>query len=505
MEEYIAGLWNDNFMPHGHCYFWEPGILWSHAISDSIIALAYFFIPLSLVKIVRARKEDDFSYMWMLVLFAIFILGCGATHVMDVINIWEPFYKIDSALRIITALASIGTALMLFRITPKLIMVPSARRWKELNEELTALNESLEEKVQERTRELEDLAERYRFMADSIPQIVWTADGEGTTVFLNKRWYEYTGMEEGTIGNQTDWVHPEDLPQVMEKLETAYAEGRQFETKLRIRDKHNVYRWHLSRSAPMRNQDGEVIKWFGSSTNIHDQVEQNEHLQRVNEELDTFVYTASHDLKAPIHNLEGLLSIKRQKFPAGNPQAEKLEIMMLRSVERLRSVIMDLADVDRMMRGQLDEAHWVNLPQLIEEFKAANIYMLEESGAEITTDFSSDEVLTLSRKQMRTLLDNLLSNSINYRNPEVKCLIKVSVSESDDYYRLTVEDNGLGIPADQQEKVFKMFQRYHTHIKGTGAGLYIIKTLVEKVKGNIKLESAEDIGTTITIDLPKVK
>jgi len=130
-----------DFMPHGHCYYWEPYILWSHAISDGIIALAYCAIPLSLIYIFRKRR--DFTFIWVMVLFSIFIFGCGITHLFDVITIWNPIYQADSVARMITAAASIGTALVLVRITPAILRIPSARQWIELNEQLQASNDQL--------------------------------------------------------------------------------------------------------------------------------------------------------------------------------------------------------------------------------------------------------------------------------------------------------------------------------------------------------------------------
>ncbi len=127
-------------MPHGHCYFWEPYILWSHALSDSIIALAYLSIPLSLWHIVNKRKDVEFG--WIALLFAVFIFGCGITHVFDVVTIWNPVYKLDSLARIITALASLGTALVLIKITPRLLL-PTTSQWQKVNEDLTLANTQL--------------------------------------------------------------------------------------------------------------------------------------------------------------------------------------------------------------------------------------------------------------------------------------------------------------------------------------------------------------------------
>ncbi len=128
MGDFFRQLFESDFMPHGHCYYWKPDILWSHAISDGIIATAYFVIPLVLLYIFRKRSST--KYVWIMVLFAIFITGCGITHVFDVVTIWNPLYLFDSVFRIITALASIGTALVLVKVTPNILDIPTAEEWR---------------------------------------------------------------------------------------------------------------------------------------------------------------------------------------------------------------------------------------------------------------------------------------------------------------------------------------------------------------------------------------
>lgn len=108
-------------------------------------------------------------------LFALFILGCGATHLMDVIVIWKPRYYIDSIAQIISAKVTICTTLMLIKITPRLILIPSAEKWQKMNEDLKQLNESLEIKVEARTAALAESAATFEFVTDTIPQLVWTA------------------------------------------------------------------------------------------------------------------------------------------------------------------------------------------------------------------------------------------------------------------------------------------------------------------------------------------
>jgi PAS domain-containing protein len=188
METVFKQVHQMDFMPHGHCYFWEPYILWSHAISDSIIALAYMAIPLILIYIFRKRK--DFKFIWIMVLFAVFIFGCGVTHVFDVVTIWNPIYRLDSVARIITALASVGTAVVLIKITPNILSIPTTEQWIRVNEELKS--QLIE--LQEKDRSIEAFQE-FEALTETLPQLVWTNDEAGQAKFYNQRWYEYTGLD----------------------------------------------------------------------------------------------------------------------------------------------------------------------------------------------------------------------------------------------------------------------------------------------------------------------
>lgn len=505
MLEYIKELWNTDYMPHGHCYFWDPGIMWTHAISDSIIALAYFIIPVSLIKIVR--KRNDFSYIWMLVLFAIFIWGCGATHVMDVINIWEPWYRIDSGLRVITALASIGTALMLIKITPQLILFPSSQKWKEMNEELRALNEELERKVQERTQGYQEIAAKFEFLTDTIPQIVWTTDDLGDINYMNKTWYDYTGLQKGEPDEfkLKNILHPDDIKRVETRWEQSLEKSEPFEIDLRLREgKSDTFRWHLSRALPMKNERGRVTTWLGTATDIHDQKLQQEELLRINEELDNFVYIASHDLKTPIHNLDGLMQILEHRLSSESKrEAAPIRSMMAKSIEQLKITINDLADISSLQRQlEIGDQQFVNINDLVEDFKVNYHVLMNETGARIETSLQLPN-LYFSRKHLRSIIDNLLSNSLKYRTPGRLPRIWIETYETEKFMVLSVKDNGLGIKKEHQDKIFDMFRRFHRNTEGSGVGLNIVKRIVNRYNGQITVESALEEGTKFTIFLPK--
>jgi uncharacterized membrane protein YqjE len=135
MPNFISNLFSSEaFMPHGHCYLWQANILWTHVISDAIIAMAYATIPFALIYLVRKRK--DLAFNWIFVMFGIFILACGATHLMNIWTVWDPVYRLTGLVKAVTALASIGTAIALWPLIPRVLVLPSPSQLREANESL---------------------------------------------------------------------------------------------------------------------------------------------------------------------------------------------------------------------------------------------------------------------------------------------------------------------------------------------------------------------------------
>src|SRR6266581_1747842 len=156
-----------NFMPHGMCYLWQRGVLGLHVVSDALITLAYFSIPFTLVYFVRKRK--DLQFHWMFLCFALFIVACGTTHLMEIWVIWHPTYWLSGGIKALTAMASVPTAILLIRLVPQALQLPSPSTLRIANAELERqiaerqraesdvrrINEQLEQRVADRTRELE--------------------------------------------------------------------------------------------------------------------------------------------------------------------------------------------------------------------------------------------------------------------------------------------------------------------------------------------------------------
>jgi signal transduction histidine kinase len=170
--KFFSDLFATDFVPHGYCMRWASSVVWLHVASDAIIALAYFVIPIALILFVRKRK--DLAFHWMFVAFGIFILACGTTHVFSIITLWYPVYRIEGVIKAVTALSSIVTAVLLVKMIPVALRLPSPddlRREIELRkgaeQDLRNANAGLEQRVQERTARME----RYNKALQSIAYI----------------------------------------------------------------------------------------------------------------------------------------------------------------------------------------------------------------------------------------------------------------------------------------------------------------------------------------------
>ncbi|WP_339490389.1 sensor histidine kinase [Pseudomonas rhizophila] len=134
MNDLLALLTDKRFIPHGHCYMWRPDLLWTNVIADGLITLSYISIPFTLLYFIHKRKDVPFD--WMLTAFGVFILACGTSHVMEILTIWQPYYWLSALVKVITAIASVITAILLVRLVPAALKIPSPQQLARVNDEL---------------------------------------------------------------------------------------------------------------------------------------------------------------------------------------------------------------------------------------------------------------------------------------------------------------------------------------------------------------------------------
>ena len=231
-------------------------------------------------------------------------------------------------------------------------------------------------------------------------------------------------------------------------------------------------------------------------------LEQNEELQKINSELDKFVYSASHDLRAPLRSLLGLIYLFRidKEVEKHGQYLDKME----RSILNLDKLIQDIIQYSRNSRLEVTRESFV-IAHYIEELLEDLKYQGDPNKViEIIKQTPDNLIMNTDKFRLGVILNNLLSNAIRYADPAKKsALLKINAEETEKSYTITVEDNGIGIGNEFLGDIFKMFFRAHDKKVGTGLGLYIVKETVAILKGCISVESQVGIGTKFKIELPK--
>ncbi|QHT67309.1 PAS domain S-box protein [Rhodocytophaga rosea] len=396
---------------------------------------------------------------------------------------------------------------------------------------------------------------RLALLLESIPQLTWTSPAEEFTInFFNKRWYDYTGLtQEQSLG--LGWqqaLHPDDLSLVIARRTAGRREAMSYRAENRYRHRDGSYRWHLTQVMPIKDENNHILLWVGTATDIDElkTVEQalqtttqelaasneelhsaseellasneelleanqavlesnqkleasNQALTRINTDLDNFIYTASHDLKAPIANIEGLMLALIKKLTAKfllDEEQHRMLSMIAASIDRLKSTIASLTQIAKVQKGG-EEVETISIQRVIDEVELDLTKLLEATPVHIDKNIEIDE-FRFARKNLQSIFYNLLSNAVKYASPERRPQITIVTQKREDYVMIEVKDNGIGISENNLQKLFTMFKRFHTHVEGTGIGLYIVKRIVENAGGKIGVESKLNRGTAFTIYLP---
>jgi PAS domain S-box-containing protein len=231
----------------------------------------------------------------------------------------------------------------------------------------------------------------------------------------------------------------------------------------------------------------------------------NQQLIRTNVDLDNFIYTASHDLRAPIANIEGLLQALTHQLPPGvanEDQVQPILGMMQGAVERFQKTINHLTDVTKLQKEQIQPTQTVDLAAIVEEVRLDLAPLLAATQAALRVEVGECPTISFSQKNLRSVVYNLLSNALKYSHPNRPPQVLVRCHQTKGYAVLEVQDNGLGLDQGQQVRLFGMFQRFHDHVEGTGIGLYMVKRMVENVGGRIQVQSQLGEGTTFVVFFP---
>ena len=346
---------------------------------------------------------------------------------------------------------------------------------------------------------------RFRQLADSMPQIVWTARPDGQVDYYNERWYEFTGFPRDRFEDEI-WkplVHSEDAARVHESWERSRSAGEPFGTELRFWDRHvRRWRWFMARCVPVRDSSGAIAKWFGTSTDIDDQKRVEDELRRANQDLEQFAYSASHDLQEPLRSIKiyGELLTARYAHKLDGQALEFLEYLHT-GATRMELLVRDLlayTQVGRLNPPTQDVDANEALQAAIDALGGAIV----QSGATVTSD--SLPAVRVHATHLKQLFQNLIGNAIKYRRKEEPPAIHVTAAEQSGFCRFSVRDNGIGLDPEYKEHIFGLFKRLHSgeEYPGTGIGLAICQRIVERYHGRIWVESDPGKGSEFIFALP---
>lgn len=271
---------------------------------------------------------------------------------------------------------------------------------------------------------------------------------------------------------------------------------------------------------PVFDDEGAVVLVAGSTRDIseHKRSEEairqkneelthlNNQLMRVNSDLDNFTYTASHDLKSPISNIEGLINALRDYLFVEVPQysdIEKLLVMIQGSIERFNRTINDLSDITKLQRLNDEEASVVDLEEIINGIKMDLSFLMQDSKGRVKLALNGVRNINFSPKNLRSIFYNLIANSLKYRSPERNPVIEITGDEDPEFNIISIQDNGMGMDLTKGPSIFGMFQRLHHHVDGTGIGLYIVKKIMDNSEGKIEVDSEVGSGTRFRLYFKK--
>jgi two-component system CheB/CheR fusion protein len=394
--------------------------------------------------------------------------------------------------------------------------------------------EQVTQQVQKKNAELQSAIQQFRFVTDFMPQMVWSAQPNGYHDFYNQQWYDYTGLGQDKT-NSNSWpaiLHPDDYEKAWKVWQHSLETGDPFETEYRLRRRDNVYRWFLARAYPMHDEQGSIIKWFGTCTDIDDQkrAEQlleekiqsrtrelkllNKRLEASNSDLLQFASVASHDLKEPLRKIHFFSGLIREQLPGDiNGSIATYIDRIIKASSRATNLINDVLSYSRLSGDNLFAK--VDLNKVVQEILQDFELVIQEKDAKIRVD--TLPVITAVPGQMRQLFQNIINNALKFHKPDQPPLIQIecSVTEKNGYadlketkgalYEITIKDDGIGFDNQYAQKIFSLFQRLNNKEKyeGTGIGLAIANKIVERHHGIIIAKGEPNKGAEFNIILPE--
>ncbi|MCC5641484.1 PAS domain S-box protein [Nostoc sp. CHAB 5824] len=374
---------------------------------------------------------------------------------------------------------------------------------------------------------LRDSEERYRILTEVSPQAIWMGDSGGGITYSNQYWFDYSGltMEQTTGYGWIDIIHPDDRDRVLKTSMQAVANGTTYEVEIRFRRASDgSYRWHIVRGLPFRDAAGQIIKWVGIASDIHDRKvaeaalqqlnemleqriqERTAQLEAANKELESFSYSVSHDLRSPLRHIAGFIELlqKRHSSTSTLDETSQRYLKIIAETAKQAGILVDeLLTFSRMGRTEMRYIN-LNMEQLVQEIKRDLV--IQTPGRIIHWHIESLPEVQGDPSMLRLVLRNLVGNAVKYTQTRNAAEITVGSTDNENEVIFFVQDNGVGFNMQYVHKLFGVFQRLHSdpQFEGTGVGLANVQRIIHRHNGRVWAEAVVDSGATFYFSLPKV-
>ncbi|NJY61817.1 PAS domain S-box protein [Salinimicrobium sp. CDJ15-81-2] len=354
---------------------------------------------------------------------------------------------------------------------------------------------------------LKEREEHFRLLADLMPEKVMNTNSKGEAIYFNQNWIDYTGLSNKALMDApwTGFIHEEDRMEFLKNWQRSLQTGVPFETEVRLRNKAGKYLWHLNRVDAVRDEQGEVKMWIGTSTEI----------QRLKEEekrKGDFLKMVSHELKTPVTSIKGyvqlllnMLQPVEDKLPAGIPLKTSLE-RIDNQVIRLTRLISEMLDLSRLEENKLELNKDVfSLNELIDQ--TVQDIKLTNTQHQMTVFHTCRAEVEADRDRIGQVLINFITNAIKY-SPESRNIEIHIIEAAPNKVGVSVRDQGIGIDKKYHKNIFKRFYRIggvnEETYSGFGIGLYLANEIIERHNGSIEVKSRKGTGSDFCFKLSAV-
>ncbi len=450
----------------------------------------------------------------LFVLFSLFIVFCGLTHITDAIMFWYPLYRLNAVLLFITAIISTFTVVVLYKVLPEALNLKSPSQLQKIIDEQTKTLQIYNEKLKESEHQ-------FRVLVNKKPDVITLIGRDLKYKFVNDSLgllYDDINSFIGKSPNEANPTNP-NTPIFMDKIREAFKTGKQVNYDIETNSSKKGHQYYTVEIIPLLDMDGivnDVLTISKDTTQIRDnEIQLNATIQRLDKltkrlefkrnVLQDFAYIVSHNLRSPTGNLGMLIDI----FKRTTDEDKKKELLdrFFSVSKQLSDTVHNLSDVVNINQNVEMEKTMLSFKNVLDNIMISLSAQITELNAKISYDFSTCETINYPKVYLESIMLNLLTNALKYsskeRTPEISF---ISNKRENGLIILECKDNGLGIDLERYgKKIFTLHKTFHNNPDAKGIGLFITKHQIKSLGGNITVESEPDKGATFIIKFNEIE